>query len=177
MPRISTIKSNKILRREYRLRFITAFLMGIALAILISIIFILPSYTLLSFYEKSYEKSSTSEEQLTNQKMNQEYLQKLDGVHELSQKIDTNSVNHLKVIQKLSEYAANSVTFNVVELSSTGEGLDITLRGQAVSREALLSFEDKIDSDTNFTGFDIPIETLTKPTNISFNIIFTYHEK
>lgn len=177
MPRISTIKSNKNLRREYRLRFITVFLTALTVACLLVVLSILPSYTLLNFYEKSYRASELSGEQVALQKANENYVQNLLFVHELSKKVDMSDSKHLEVLNRLSLYAEDSVTFSAVEIEGTSEALSVTLRGSAVSREVLLAFEDKMKSDTGFSGFEIPLEVLTKKENISFNVSFLSHEK
>lgn len=177
MPRISTEKSNRRLRREYKLRFLTTCLFGIIISGILVLLAILPSYTLLNFYEKSYQNSETSTEQKNVQTMNQEYNQKLDSVYELSQNVNTKKTLHINAIKKINEYSNGSIIFNAVEILNEENGVGITLRGQSVNREALLSFENKIQSDSNFSGFKIPIEALTKQTNISFNVSFKYYEK
>lgn len=176
MPRISTNKSNRNLRGEYRLRFLIMFMIIVICALLLVLLSFLPSYTMLDFYEKAYRTGGINREQVAIQKNNQEYNQKVQTTYELSQKVNTKSSSHVEVIKKLFEYANNSITFSVIELQNIETGLSITLRGQAIDRESLLLFEDKIKADNNFAGFKIPIDVLTKQTNISFNVSFTYHE-
>jgi hypothetical protein len=177
MPRISTEKSNKKLRLEYKLRFLTTFLFGTTISGVLILLFILPSYTLLSFYGKSYQNSEISPEQRNVQAMNEEYRLRLDAAYELSQNVDMQKPLHLNALKKINEYANGTIIFNAVELLEEEDGIGITLRGQSLNREALLSFEGKIQGDSNFSGFKIPIDALTKQSNISFNVSFKYYEK
>lgn len=177
MPRISTIKSNKKLRREYKLRFLTATFLVATCSLLLILLSILPSYTLLNFYERSYKNSEVTAEQKNIQKVNQDYDERLNAVLELSKKVNLEESAHLKVINEITGYAESSITFNAIELLTKEENIEITLRGQSVSREALLAFESKMNNDSNYIGFKIPIEALTKQSDISFNVSFKYNEK
>ncbi len=177
MPRITTKKSNKDLRREYRLRFLTALFLAIVFAVLVTVILMLPSYTLLNVYEKSYTQPPTGKEESNVQQMNFQYNQKLEGVSELSSEVRNQESVHLKIIEKLNSYTNNTILFNTVELGGSEQETSVILRGIANTREDLLAFESNVKGDTSFEGFKIPIDTLTKQKDISFNVSFIYHEK
>jgi hypothetical protein len=151
--------------------------MMIVFAVIISALAMIPSYTLLSIYDKTYSQAEPSKEESNLQQMNFQRDQKLDGVHELASEVRQEDSTYLDVIQKLNSYKGVSIQFNAIELSGGNTELNITLRGQAFDREALLAFESRIQADDSFQGFQVPIDSLTKQQDIAFNISFTHHEK
>lgn len=177
MPRITTQKSNKNLRREYRLRFFTMLFMMLVIAVLVTVLAMIPSYTLLSIYNNTYNQAQSSREESNIQQMNFQNDQKLEAAYELALEVRQENSVYLDVIKKLDSYKGASIQFNAIELNGSNAETNITLRGQAFTREALLAFEDRINSDDSFSGFQVPIDSLTKQEDIAFNISFTHHEK
>lgn len=176
MPRIITPESNKKLKSEYRLRFFITFLFGVSTVTAFVAVLLAPSYVLLDSYESAYENLKTGSQHETLEKLNQEYASKLESVHVLSQKIVRTKPQHTVVLDTLFGYAG-AITLDAIELSTAERVTTVVVRGLAPSRTDLLVFDEKIQSDERFTGFNLPIDVLTKQSNISFNVTFTYHEK
>jgi hypothetical protein len=74
-------------------------------------------------------------------------------------------------------YADGLVVIDAIELGRSGDQITVSLRGSSASREGLLAFEERVLANTRFKGFSLPIETLAKQSDISFNVTFTYNEK
>ncbi len=83
---------------------------------------------------------------------------------------------HTTALDTLFEYS-DAVTLNAIELSTADRVTTVVIRGFAPSRTDLLAFDGKIQSDERFTGFNLPIDVLTKQSDITFNVTFAYHEK
>ncbi len=176
MPRIITPESNKRLKREYRLRFLITLLLGVATVIAFTAVLLTPSYVLLDSYESAYENFKTGSQQETLERLNQEYASKLESVHVLSQKIVRTKPQHTEVLDTLFEYAG-ATTFDAIELGNADQIVTVVVRGRAPSRADLLAFDERMQRDERFSGFDLPIDVLTKQSDITFNVTFTYHEK
>jgi len=176
MPRITIEQSHKYLKKEYRFRFFAVFFWFCALSILFSIIFLLPSYLLLNFYKNTFRNQGQEDSQIQTQRINEEYNQKLEETYQISRKVSTQPFVYVDIIEALKVYALESVQFDAIELSNSGKTVAVTLRGRSPLREQLLTFEKKINADTRFEGFKLPIDVLTKQEDLSFNVTFTYHE-
>lgn len=177
MPKITTPQSHKKLKWEYKIRFFTLLLLITSITLLLVMIFFMPSYTLLNSYENSHTQSNFSVEQIDAQQKNQNFQKNIVDLYELSTYVNTKKTIKVDVIKKIYQYADGLVDISAIELTENEEGLQITIRGNAKYRDSLLSFEDIIDKDSDFVGFKIPIDDLTKQEDITFNVLFTYHEK
>jgi hypothetical protein len=177
MPRIITPESNKRLKREYRLRFLVTLLLSSALAIGLTAVLLMPSYVLLESYESGYANAKAGTQQETLQRINQEYATKLQNTHELSQKISVKKSQHAYVLDTIFAYAGEDISIDALELSNEGNVMEITVRGGAANRSALLAFDEKVQGNSRFSGFELPIEALTKQSDITFNVTFAYHEE
>ena len=177
MPRIITPESNKKLKREYRLRFAIALFWAASAAVGFAVVLLIPSYALLDSYETAYATAKTGGQQEQLQRLNEEYASKLEDVHRLSQKIVRTKPAHSQALDLLFAYAADGIVLSAVELDEEAEGVAVSVRGVASTRSALLALEGKMQRDSRFSGFELPIEVLTKQSDIVFNVTFAYHEK
>jgi hypothetical protein len=177
MPRIITSESNKRIKREYRLRFFVALLAACAAAGVLAILFLIPSYALLDSYETAYSVSDSGDAQEEVAQVNEEYTRRLAEVHELSGMIPDPGPGYSRVLDALFSYNDAGLEFDAVELQGTGDTVSVTLRATAQTRADLLTFDEAIRSDDDFSGFKLPIDALTKQSDISFNVTFNYHEK
>lgn len=177
MSRIITDESNKKLHREYRLRFLSMLFFILTGVIVINVLLISTSYLLLTLYERAYTTESSSERDNEVSKMNQEFALKVTQVHALSQKIpsQTGTVN-MNVAHLLFGYVREGIGIQAIEILPTDDVSNITLRGTATTRDVLLQFQNAIKQNPSFQDFSIPIESLAKQKDISFNVTFTYHE-
>lgn len=177
MPRIISPELNSKLRREYRLRFFSVLFFLLAGTVLVSIALISSSYLLLSLYEKAYVHETLNTKGEAATQISDTFNAKVGQVHGLIQKIPPqSSVEDFQIVNTLFEYANSGININAVEILPEAPATLITLRGEALTRDALLQFQDKIEEDARFEGFSIPIESLTKQRDISFAVNFIYHE-
>lgn len=175
MPRILTTRSNKILKREYRLRFFVALLVTTLCALTLFGVALIPSYVLLDSYEAAYTSANFAKEHEEVERLNKEYSSKLAVTHELSQKVSIAKSGHMSVLDTVFLYGGEGIRLNSIEVSGTAP-ITVSIRGEAATRSALLALDERFGRDRRFTGFDLPIDTLTKQTQIPFNVTFTYNE-
>lgn len=177
MTRIISEELNKKFKREYRLRFFSVLFFGLAITLIVNVSLVSSSYSLLTLYEKAYVSNNSNVHASEALKMHEEFNSKLATTYVLANKIPqyTQSIT-TQVVQILFDYAGNSVELSSLELVSEAPDIKMNIRGVAKTREALLRFQDSIKQDGRFVDFDIPVETLTKQTDVSFNVTFIYHE-
>lgn len=177
MPRIISPELNKKLRREYRLRFLSILFFVCSFAIITSILLLSSSYLLLSLYEKAYSSESATREGEAVTKLNENFNKKVNQVHALVQKLPIkNQVADIEIANLLFAYANEGVKLETIEISPDAGKTLVTIRGNALTRDTLLQFRDRINNDSKFKDFVIPIESLTRQKDVSFNVNFTYHE-
>jgi Tfp pilus assembly protein PilN len=173
MTRIIPEEINKILRKEYRLRFFTVLFFTISLIIIVNLTFVSSSYLLLYLYEKAYttNTSNTNNESI---KLNEEVKQKTEELYVLSRKIElSEKKTSTQVASDLFAYVQEGVLIQTLEIM---EDSSITIRGTASTRQALIDFQDRLKQDPMFKDFSIPIETLARQKDVAFNVTFTYYE-
>lgn len=178
MSRILPEKIKKTLKREYNLRFFTILSFIFSLIIVLTLIFISPSYLLLHLYEKAYEVNGSATRVAEVTQMQEGRNNKINDLNSLSAKIPTNNEEiYAKVSNLLINETQDYVSVDALELTPIASGkLKIVLRGGSTTRENLMTFESVINKNNSFKNFSIPIEVLAKQKDISFNLTFEYHE-
>lgn len=177
MTRIILEELNKKLKKEYKLRFFSVLFFTMTIVLLINISLISSSYLLLSSYEKSYTSDSSYLENEQKLKTREELNQKTFQVYTLIEKIpQKTSAIDAKILELVFGYAENLIKLESIELLSEDTSVKISVRGTSLTREDLLQFQEVIKKDSRFTDFNIPVETLAKQTDVSFNVTFIYYE-
>lgn len=178
MPRIISPELNKKLKKEYILRFFSAFFVLISIVVVINIVFISSSYLLLSLYEKAYaNNNSTRIDQFSK---NQEIInKKIEEVDSLAKKVSVSegTYHYVKIMQSLKMYAENTVDITGLEIIDEDGTSKIVLRGNGSTRESVLNFQNAVKQNSFFKDFTIPIEMLAKQKDVYFTVTFTYDEK
>lgn len=176
MPRIIAQESNKKLKGEYRLRFATVLFSMLTVAVVITGVLLIPTYVLLDIYHKAYTRPELDGSSEVEQ-LNVEYMSKLNETHQLSERVMQGDSVYLDVMDTLFSYAQGGVSIDAIDLSRSEESVAITLRGMSATRDDLLTLERSVLANKKFKGFALPLETLTKQSDIQFNVTFTYNEK
>jgi hypothetical protein len=139
----------------------------------LSLAFVSSTYLLLHLYEKAYVKNSSNTANETTQ-LYQQVVQKTEDLYQLSSKITIDKkINTVDVAQKVFEKGGEGITIQSIEMLSDSK---ITLRGVANTREDILVFQSRMQQDPMFKDFLIPIESLARQKDVSFNLTFTYYE-
>lgn len=173
MTRLIPEEINKELKKEYQFRFFTLLSFALSIVILTSLAFVSSSYLLLYLYEKAYvtnNSNSNNESVLFREQL----AKKVEELHTLSAKVQSfDSKNNLNNIEGLFTNDANGISIQALEMTDASQ---ITLRGIADTRENLLTFQNTMKQNPVFKDFSIPIESLARQKDVSFNVTFTYYE-
>ena len=173
MTRIIPEQLNKTLKKEYTLRFFSVLFFVLFLVIFLSLTFVSSTYLLLHLYEKAYVKNGSNTSNETTQ-LYQQVTQKTEDLYALSSKITIDKkISTVDVAQKIFEKGGEGITIQSIEMLSDSK---ITLRGVANTREGILAFQNRMQQDPMFKDFSIPVESLARQKDVSFNLTFTYYE-
>lgn len=159
------------------MRFLTVLCVAGTGVVVVALVLLLPSYAVLDSYEEVYSGVGSGKEHEAVEKMNQEYGQKLERTHEMAGRILRKQSTPMTALDALFEARTEGLLFESVELGERkSKTVPVTVRGTAETRADLLAFDERMSNDDRFSGFNLPIEVLTKQEDISFNVTFTYHE-
>jgi len=95
----------------------------------------------------------------------------IDGINQKLQsfnKLKSQEMDYSFYLQKLTELTNPGIKFNSVLF----DGNKVSLAGQAVSREALLSFKDALEGSSFFQNVNTPLSNFLKQNNIDFTFSF-----
>lgn len=173
MTRIISEEANKVLKKEYTLRFFSVLFFTLFVVICLNLAFISSSYLLLYLYEKAYVTNNSNATNETTE-LYQQVTQKTKDLNQLSSKISVDKkISTVDVAGKIFENRGEGITIQSIEILSDSK---ITLRGVADTRDIILAFQNRMQQNPMFKDFSIPIESLAPQKDVSFNLTFTYYE-
>lgn len=168
-------KELRALKREYRIRAVIFFLFFLSCSIFLGIISLLPAY----IYSYSQEKDSiASLNSLKSKRTNSE-------VENVSKELEQTSlmVSRLKgkkdqviyssIINEIVKNKNSGLTINSFNFSSQSNAtssISTIIQGKAGTRESLIQFKNKLESDPNISDVELPVSDLAKSKNISYSI-------
>jgi len=160
--------------REYHFRLAAVYLFLLCIFLLLGAALALPTFALIKA-----EKNALTEERTTlikNLKENPEVLEKEVGV--INEKTDllTQSLaskSMLSVIDRILSQTTNGIFIQTFSLKRGGDNGSISLGGMASSRDALVAFSKKLQSEPSFSHTELPVGSFAKNRNIPFTISIT----
>jgi len=166
------------IRKYYRDRLLIVSFLLFSLAILMGVIFLLPSFFLATFKEKAVlnqvdiiKKAVSFSEQRNVEEAVRAVNEKLlilrkegEGEVRLSQLLTT-------VIENKDDNLLINGFFSEKQKEDGGQKNRITVRGISPDRETLLDFVDTLREEKAVTSVDLPIGSLVKSRNIPFSLI------
>lgn len=167
-------EQNKDTSREYWHRLTAVSLIFILLAVLIGIVFLLPSYLI----STARERRVSAEYELLKKSLNNENFDELNAILkttaerlDIVKKSDEKSASLVRAIAEALRRKEKGVKINLISSKSGlgGEG-ELTISGFASSRERLLSFKKSLESDKIFSKVELPISNFAKFSDIDFSI-------
>ncbi len=168
------------LQREYRLRVFILALLCLSGAIWIGIGSLLPSYIISVIQEKNAETQLQQVKKTTKAPMNVSVAQEVadSNAQILLVKNSGDPVAFSGIIEDIANHRINGISLNDIEIAHNPTDADpaqtsIAIRGTAVTRDILVTFQRALLADPEFAKVDLPISDLAKGTNISFGLSVT----
>lgn len=174
---INLISQNKKkrLRIKYYIRLGSIFLNVVTGLMLMSIAFLIPSYITVNEKEKieyqAFQEIFTEDDYAHQQLMRriiQETRMQLDLIDSLH---DRSFIQN--TISTIEQESIDGILVAYMNIDGNRSRVDI--RGNAVTRESLLSFINNLEESEYFSRIEAPVSSFLQSTNIPFNIT-GYHE-
>lgn len=167
----------KMLRREYRVRLFVIALFFVSTGIVIGIAALIPTYL---YTEQQVKEASRNRALLEeNRKANGALQIERDLLKSqtIAEKIlsEVGSAPYSEILERIishrpKDILLSSFIFSDVTSSATSTQTEIQLRGKAISRETLLAFKKRLESDVAFTVVELPLSDLAKSKAIGFSV-------
>jgi len=170
MLRFLIKKDSDVLKKEYRLRFLTVSAFFLSMIFLIQIISFLPSYITLDSEEKSIIEEINSRENISNKEDPEGVNEKFDLVRQVTIILKEDQRFVTKYIKMIVDVQKTDVSINTIEFSK--ESNTIVVSGLASSREALKTFGDSLKNN-DFENVEVPFSNFADSTNIPYKITIT----
>jgi hypothetical protein len=168
----------KELKREYTSRLLVVMLSFSFVAIILASVFLLPSYVI---SKEKFDEVSIRNKELTatlESGGKSGFNEALSAAKkDMKLLAVSNELGMVEFIQKIAKKKNSSITIDNIRFVRKVEGgSEIQITGNAVTRDALISFEKELSSEPLFTTVDFPESLLAKARNVDFSItiISTY---
>ncbi len=166
----------RLLKREYRIRLFIFFLFFISCAILIGVFSLIPAYILSFSQEKDILKSLEYLQKNRKENGMEVIIKELKESDDIIKKLNENNKENIfsQIIYKIISHKnsgiyISSFQFPIPDNESTSTQTAI-IQGRASSRESLISFKGRLESDTSISKVELPVSDLAKSKDISFSV-------
>lgn len=172
--------SKEIVRKEYRFRIWTTFVLMMTISLLFLIIIFLPIY----FVSKNIHNSLDHEiSNLKNNAVLVDYKAMVDELDSSNKEVSTAKAEIGKrldlqaVISAVEDVRPSNIQIYRFAFSTSGGVQKIFLTGEAKSREALKDFSTKLNGLSQFESVDLPLSSFTKSTEVDFSVTLIIKDK
>lgn len=158
----------------YRTRLSILYLIGLILISIFSVAMLVPAYMISISRKVEVTAEFDALKKTLDLKKNNDTE---SFINEASQKIKASVSSGSKgyisdVIENLINHKGSDIALSDISFSKNQDGLNISISGVALTRDGLLNFVKNLKSADSFKNVDLPVATLAKDKNISFNIAF-----
>lgn len=165
-------ESKKQLVRLYLVRLISVWSLLWSVSLLLAALLLYPSYLLITGISAAYVETAASVSERT-----EVYDAIVEDLNRSSQEakviVQTNQESSLSdLLQDMWSVNGQEVEITSVQLSRNADGVTpIGLTGEAVNRQALALFRDRLDALPYVTEVNLPIGNLAENQDINFTIL------
>ena len=175
MFKLLTEEERYKVRREYSMRRAIVMLLALILVLVVGVIGLLPSYVLSNGrHNEVLERAriANSSKQHEDNSDLEVWLVEIDNELEiLSPKLDTDRPSSF--IDKVLDEKITGVRLTGFSWTKVKGGVTLSISGVARDRQALIAFENNINSSGQFSNVALPISNLAKDRDIDFQIKFS----
>lgn len=138
----------------------------IVLAWLVFGIFLLPLKQKISVLKDNNLSAKTKSEQMNAEQSSQfsAFNQNLNNLYQ----IGPSGQNFSKLLASLSTLTPENI--GILELTATGETKDVIIKGFALTRNDLISFQNNLNGASAFENIESPLENYLEQAKINFEI-------
>ncbi|MFT5179709.1 MAG: hypothetical protein ACI9GH_000083 [Candidatus Paceibacteria bacterium] len=174
MLRLLLENDRKNIKTEYRFRFFTLLSLVVVSTIVAWIIFLLPSYLVLSVEENEYDEKIKKIEESSLSKERAELTGRVSEVNKKVSILDTKDYDYAELVGAVRDVSDNGVDVDLIEFTHDDDGvLAISVRGISSGRDNLLDFSKKLEDYDRFEKAEFPFSDFAKESEIPFSITVT----
>ncbi|MDQ3077076.1 MAG: hypothetical protein M3Q63_03455 [bacterium] len=160
-----------IIRTEYRLRIIAVVFVGIFITALVTIVFLLPSYILVVFKNKTSEQLMNKTP--TTEIDQEDFVSRLKNAKILALilKPSPTVVTMTDVVGIVNKYKTSNIAISSISYrkdNNVSPSIDII--GIAKTRQSLVGFTQLLQKEEQISTVDLPVSSFAKDTDIPFSI-------
>ncbi len=168
-------KEIKALKREYRMRLVIFFLFFMSIAVIAGIFSLTPAFILSYTQEREALEHLKKVEKNRKDKGLDSIIKELNSTNLVIKQLEenTNGVVYSKIIFKIIGYKTNGLSiksFDVSKNPNATSSVDVIIQGKAATRDSLISFKNKLESDPLISNLELPVSDLAKSKDISYSI-------
>lgn len=170
-------EAKKELVRLYWIRVVSAWAILWSVALCVGVLLMYPTYLLISGTSAAY--SDTAADVTERTESFNTMLAELDKSNQEAQRIiqSAEDVTLSALLTDIWSVNGSGIDIAGIQLSRGAQGLTpITLRGEAVNRQSLAAFRDRIEALSYVEQVDLPIENLAQNQDIDFTIRITINQ-
>jgi type IV pilus assembly protein PilM len=167
------VNENKILRKEYWMRFFTMVFNLVSLMGIIAIVLLFPTY----FISQEKEKLVESQLEVFNKENPDLAINNMDEtIKDVNSKLEILNKEKVsysvsdKIINTILESKTPNIKFSQILFNKKIDGSLLEIRGVAENRDALRNFKASLDANQNFSSVNLPVSSFLEKTNLIFTI-------
>lgn len=169
-------EEKKKIRKDFYMRVIIVSFFVLGIAVLLSNVMLIPAVFYASLEKKLAEDHFKNTENNLSVDLNKEdkvLIESLDSKINLINNFRKDKfLVSVRVIDNILNIKIDGIKINEINYTNDiTKGKSINIRGQASSREKLLTFKNKLSQDANFKKVDLPVSNFVKSSNIEFNLV------
>lgn len=169
-------KQKKDINSEYRVRWFSAVFIAVFFLQLTALATLFPSYvfSVLNHRElsSSLESLKVTEAFLSGEELNE----RIQNINQKTEILVSQSSEFFirEIVESLLEQENENIRIRRILFDSGSEGeFKIALSGEAETREALVSFAERLESKERFQAVEVPVSDLAQRFNITFSLDIT----
>lgn len=164
----------KEFRREKILRILIGFAINLIAALLVGLVFMLPSYFAIALSKDDVLRRLKAAEEVFEKK---EYKALEEKISKVNARVSAFEKNESKrkglapLLHRLAENTPDTMRLASIGLSKNQEGFyAISVQGEAATRDEFLKYAEKLARVGEFASIDSPVTNLLKETKAAFTL-------
>ncbi len=158
------------LKKEYTRRLLIVALCFFSVAIIISSVFLLPTYIASRITEQQIKSKRDEVATYVQKEEEKKLTEKLVSYNTQATLMTPAENSFYKVTQHIISLKSEQITINDFSVTSNTDNSTIIILGRAQTRNSLKEFAHQLETDPLFSSVDLPVSSLAKDTNLNFSI-------
>jgi Tfp pilus assembly protein PilN len=161
-----------LIEKEYRLRLKTIGVVFVLVALIVGIVFLLPSYVLSIYREGAAAQVAKDGVQSSKHEKITKEVQDLKIVLGVLAP-DAIKASPTDIVTLITKHISADIKVTSISYISDKTGFKVTVRGLAKSRQSLATYTQDLEGEQLIDKVNLPVSNFAKDSNINFTLDFT----